>query len=411
MDILFLFIGLLIGLAVGFLIARNRVAALETRVQMLDEQHSQALAERDRSSSELLAAQEQRFNEAMARMTEQMKNATADMLRQRQQEFAASSSRDLGQIVTPLCETIDKMKQAINDNTLRQTSMTTEMKSTMEHMMRHSQAAKESADQLARVFKFGNKMQGDWGETVLEELLQTQGLTRGVHYDTQATLRDSHGNAVKGDEGERMRPDVILHLDQHREVIVDSKVSLSAFIDFVNEEDPAKRQQHLKAHVDSINRHVKELARKNYSAYVQPPKVKMDYVIMFVPHSGALWTALNHQPDLWRKAMEQNVFIADEQTLYAALRIIDLTWMQITQNQNHEKVYALADEMLNRVGQFWKQFEAIGKNLKQATASYDEASKKITDGGKSINTTARQLMELGARASDKNPLPQSHPNP
>ena len=127
---------------------------------------------------------------------------------------------------------------------------------------------------------------------------------------------------------------------------------------------------------------------------------------MFVPHTGALWTALNAQPDLWRTAMETNVFIADEQTLFAALRIINLTWTQIVPAQNHEKVYTLANEMLNRVGQFWKEYEAMGKALSKLNEAYEDGRKKITEGGQSINTTANQLIKLGAKQSDKNPLPQ-----
>ena len=203
-----------------------------------------------------------------------------------------------------------------------------------------------------------------------------------------------------------LRPDVILHLDQRREVIIDSKVSLTAFIDYVNAETEDERQRCLKLHLDSLTKHVKELSSKDYSSYIKSPKVKMDYVIMFVPNTGALWTALNAQPDLWRRSMEKNVFIADEQTLFAALRIINLTWTQIAQAQNHERVFELANEMLNRVGQFWKEYEAMGKALKKVSEAYESGRNKITDGGTSINTTANKLIKLGAKQSDKNPLPQ-----
>ena len=366
----------------------------------------EALAAQEKRHTEALAAQQARFDEMMDKVSVQVKSATDDMLKQRQKEFAESSNTNLGQIVNPLRETIEKMKQAMNENTLKQTSMSTEMRTNIEHMMRQSAAAQRSAEELTRVFKHGTKVQGDWGETVLDELLEAQGLTRGIHYDTQAVIRDAEGRTVKTEEGSLMRPDVILHLDQRREVIIDSKVSLTAFIDYVNAETEEARQQYLKAHIDSLQKHVKELSVKDYSSYIQPPKVKMDYVIMFAPHTGALWTALNAQPDLWRRAMDKNVFIADEQTLFAALRIINLTWTQIAQAQNHEKVYALANEMIDRVGQFMKKYQAIGKALDSAAKAYEDGEKKLLPGGQSILQTCGKLVKLGAKQSDKNPLPQ-----
>lgn len=430
MEVVFILIGVVLGAVIGFLMGRSRSNALSVKLaieekelervkSLMDElkEHNQAaLNAKDQAHKELLRAQEerhqeaveameQRFRETMDKVTAQVKTATESMLKDRQKEFAESSSNNLGQIVTPLRETIEKMKRAMDENTAKQTSMSGEMKANIENMMRQSMAAKESTDELTRVFKHGAKVQGDWGETILDELLQSQGLTNGIHYDTQATIKDASGNTVKTEEGGLMRPDIIMHLDQRRELIIDSKVSLTAFMDYVNADNEDDRQRYLKLHVESIQKHVKELSMKDYSSYIQPPKVKMDYVIMFVPHTGALWTALGAQPDLWRRAMEKNVFIADEQTLFAALRIINLTWTQIIQAQNHEKVYALANEMLNRVGQFWKEYEAMGRALKKVNEAYENGQKKISDGGQSINTTANQLIKLGARQSDKNPLP------
>ena len=369
-------------------------------------QQQKALAEKDAAWNDIMKGQEQRFNETMARMSEQMKNATADMLKDRQKEFADSSNQQLGQIVNPLRETIDKMKQTMADTTLKQTEMSSVLKDNIERSMQQAMAAKKSAEELANALKHGSKVQGDWGEAVLDELLTSQGLVRGIHYDTQAVIRDAQGNTAHTDDGATLRPDVILHLDQRREVIIDSKVSLTAFLDYANADNEADRQRFLKTHIDSLQKHVKELSTKDYSAYVQPPKVRMDYVIMFVPHTGALWTALNAQPDLWRKAMEQNVFIADEQTLFAALRIISLTWTQIRQAENHEQVYRLANEMLDRVGQFMKKYTAIGKALKTATTAYDDAERKLQPSGQSILQTCAKLQKLGAKQSDKNPLPQ-----
>jgi DNA recombination protein RmuC len=349
---------------------------------------------------------EKHYRELMSMFAAQVKSATDDMLRERQKEFAETSNTSLGQIVTPLRETIDRMKQAMTENTLKQTEMGGQMRAYVEQMISQSQAARQSAEELTRAMKHGTKVQGDWGERVLGELLESQGLTQGVHYDVQTYIRDRNGDIIKSDDGAMMRPDVILHLDQRREVVIDSKVSMTAFIDYVNAETDEQRDSCLKAHVDSLQKHVRELATKDYSHYIQPPKVRMDYVIMFVPHSGALWTALNAQPDLWRRAMERNVFIADEQTLFAALRIVQLTWTQIAQAQNHEKVYALATEMLDRVGQFMKKYQAIGKALETAQKAYEDGEKKLQPTGQSILQTCAKLNKLGARISDKNPLPQ-----
>lgn len=363
------------------------------------------LEEKERVHQEALRTQQHQFNETMEKVSAQMKVATDEMLKQRQKEFADASNQNLGQIVNPLRETIDQMKQVMAENTEKQTQMGGEMKANIENMMRQSEAAMRSADELNRTFRLGNRVQGDWGETILDELLENQGLKRGIHYDTQPYIRDAAGNIIHTESGSTMRPDVILHLDQRREVIIDSKVSLTAFMDYANATTEEERKRLLKSHIDSLKSHVRELSIKDYSAYIKPPKARMDYVIMFVPHSAALWTALNAQPDLWRNAMAQNVFIADEQTLFAALRIINLTWTQIAQAQNHEKVYALANEMLERVGQFMKKYDAIGQALKRATQAYEEGGNKLAPTGQSILTTCAKLQKLGAKQSDKNPLP------
>ena len=353
----------------------------------------------------VLAAQQAKFDETVGKMTAQLKAATEDMLKQRQKEFSDSSKENIGQVVTPLKETIEKMKQALNDTALKQSQINGEMKAGIENMMRQSEAARKSADELANALRHGTKVQGDWGEAVLDELLRSQGLTPGVHYDVQAVLKDASGRTVYNEQGSMLRPDVILHLDESRDVIIDSKVSLSAFVDYVNAETEEDRQRYLKEHLASLNQHVKELSQKDYSSYVQPPKIRMDYVIMFVPHTGALWTALNIQPDLWRKAMEKNVFIADEQTLFAALRIINMTWTQIAQVRNHEKVFELANEMIDRVGQFMKKYEDIGSALEKAQKAYEEGGRKLQPGGQSIITTCGKLQKLGARNSLRNPVP------
>ncbi len=363
-----------------------------------------AKEEAARWHKEAMEALQARFDETMEKVSAQMKSETAEMLKARQKEFSETSHLSLGQIVDPLKENIAELRKAMEEGNKEQAERNGEMRERIRSLMEHSDAARKSAEELAAAFKHGSKMQGDWGETILEELLASQGLTKGVHFDTQPVIRDGDGKTVRNDDGSFMKPDVILHLDERREVIIDSKVSLTAFVDYVNADSDADRQIHLKAHLESIRKHVKELAAKDYTSYVRPPKVTAGYVIMFVPNMGALWTALNAEPDLWRKAADRNVYIADEQTLYGALKIVSMTWTQVAQAQNHEKVYELANEMIDRVGLFMEKYEAVGKALQKAAEEYDDGMKKLQPQGKSILNTSAKLIRLGAKNSGKHPV-------
>lgn len=377
---------------------------LEQTKEDLNRSKAEEIAARDKANKEAMDLLQQRFDETMAKVTAQVKSDTADMLKAHQKEFTQSSNLSIGQIVDPLKQNIVELKKAMEDGNKEMAERNGEMRERIKALMEHSDAARKSADELAAAFKHGNKIQGDWGETILEELLASNGLTRGIHFDTQAVIRGKDGKVIKNEDGSIMRPDVILHLDERREVIIDSKVSLTAYVDYVNAENDTDRKIHLKAHVDSIKKHVKELAAKDYSSYIESPKVTAGYVIMFVPNIGALWTALDAEPDLWRKAAENNVYIADEQSLYGALKIVSLTWTQVAQAQNHEKVFELANEMIDRVGMFMEKYEGIGKALKKASEEYEDGKKKLIPQGQSIINTSGKLIKLGAKNSDKHTI-------
>ncbi len=428
-----LLIGILIGAAVAAIVTSmvasskskaREASAIASATDQVREQVTAAVREEEQAQAreqmefvresyeKQLSDQQQRFDQVMNNMKENLvssvkdnvKAATEDMLKARQKELAEANNTNLGQIVNPLKENIAELKKAMDAGAKEQAERNGELRENIKNLMQHSDAARKSADELAAAFKHGSKIQGDWGETILEELLTAQGLTEGVHYDTQATIVDADGKVVKSDEGHIMRPDVILHLDERREVIIDSKVSLTSYVEYVNAETQEEKDRYLKLHIDSLRAHVKELAKKDYSRYVQAPKVSAGYVIMFVPNTGALWTVLNAEPGFWREAAEQNVYIADEQSLFAALKIVNLTWTQVVQNQNHEKVYALAQEMIERVGMFMDKYKAMGTALDKARSEYDDGIKKLSPEGQSIQNTAKKLIALGAKNSAKHPL-------
>ncbi|MBP9993086.1 MAG: DNA recombination protein RmuC [Bacteroidales bacterium] len=395
MEIILAFTGgAAVAALISWLIARSIVKA---RI----EETKRDMRERNEEAMSMLQSN---FNETIAKVSAQVKSETGEMLKARQEEFSISSSRSLGQIVDPLKENIAELRKAMEAENKEQAERNGEMKERIRNLMIHSEAARKSADELAAAFKHGSKVQGDWGETILEELLTSQGLTKGIHFDVQAVIRDRDGKALHSETGGTVRPDVILHLDEHRDVIIDSKVSLTAYVDYVNATEQTQRENFLKAHVDSLKRHVKELSAKDYSSYIQPPKVSVGYVIMFVPNVGALWSALNAEPSLWRRAAEMNVYIADEQSLYGALKMVSLTWTQVAQARNHEKVYELAGEMLERVGMFMERYEAVGKAIDKAKEEYDNGMKKLSPQGQSILNTSGKLISLGAKSSDKHPL-------
>lgn len=366
--------------------------------------HNQVMEETKQSYQKLIDEQElrhnndtkaleSRFSETIKALKEQVENTTNTMLKQRQEEFSTSSTKNIDSIVKPLKETIDKMKEEMAKNSSVQTSMSAEIKANMEHMIRQSIDAQKSAEELTRAFKHESKTQGAWGEVVLSNLLKKQGLTEGKDFETQYTMKDEDGRTIVSEDGNRMIPDVLLHLDDKRDVIIDSKVSMTAFINYANAEDEITRRQFLKEHIGSLRKHVEELSAKNYTQYQINPH--LDFVIMFVPQVPALWAAMQEEPSLWQDAMQKKVFIADEQTLYAALRIIRITWTHIDQEQNHRRIYELAQEMIERTGNFLSEYDSVGRNIRLALDSFDSSRKKLLPGGRSIGTTASQILALG----------------
>ncbi len=364
-----------------------------TVVDELKQNHQTLLDEQDRRHRSDTEALEKRFTDTIKALREQVENTTNTMLKQRQEEFSDASTKNIDSIVKPLKETIDKMKEEMAKNSTVQTNMSAEIKTNMEHMIRQSIEAQKSAEELTRAFKHESKTQGDWGEVVLSNLLEQQGFTLGKDFEVQAVMRDADGQTIRPDEGENLRPDVLLHLDDKRDVIIDSKVSMTAYIDYANAGDELTKRLFLKEHIASLKKHVDELSAKNYTQY--QTNSHLDFVIMFVPHVPALRDATQEEPTLWQDAMQKKVFIADEQTLYAALRIIRITWTHIDQEQNHKRLFELAQEMLERTGNFLKEYDTIGESLQDALDAFESSRKKLLPGGRSIGTTANQILKLG----------------
>lgn len=425
--------GLLAGLVVAYLWMRTKVAPLRATLVLreeeceslkqknvqLESENRQLTADVQVAGKELSLLQDQtrkenemrtrQFEEQLRLVREQLQNATQELLKQRVQELSVQNTTQMNAIIRPLKETISDMKTAMDQSRDTHNKNTASLEKAIEEVMKRTVEIGAEADKLAHALRNENKMQGNWGEMILDELLESQGLKEGVHYEKQVTLRDRSGKAILNEEtGRRMIPDTILHYPDGKDAVIDSKVSLTAFVDYQNAETDEERAEALQRHVRSVRQHVAELARKDYSAYIKSPRQALNYVIMFVPNEGALQLALSEAPDLWRDAFSKGVFVTGEQNLTAALRIIQIAWTQMQQAQNQEAIYDSARMLLDRVADFIGYFETVGQKLQDASAFYTKAADKLKDGRLSVVGAANKLIKLGAKASAKKNIPEEN---
>ncbi|MBQ9498642.1 MAG: DNA recombination protein RmuC [Bacteroidaceae bacterium] len=377
---------------------RDLRALKESQGKELELLHRQMEQERAERTKQL--------QDQLALVKEQLTTTTQEMLRQRTADLHQANAQQMGAIINPLKETIREMKSSMESSRDQNNKNTAALEEQIKQMLSSAQNIGAKADHLADALRNENKIQGNWGETILSELLQSQGLKEGIHYDVQAVLRDDRGTALLNEEtGSKMIPDVVLHYPDGKDVVIDSKVSLTAFLEYMEADDETRKKEALGRHLNSMIQHVKELSKKNYSSYIKNGHQSLDYVIMFVPNESALQLALLNNTHLWRDAFDKGVFVTSEQNLIAALRMIQLAWTQELQHQNQERVYELANQLIDRVADFNERFEKLGDGLDALQRQYEEARKKLNTGRQSLLGPARQLVELGAKENPKRPLP------
>ena len=322
------------------------------------------------------------------------------------------NKENMGTITQPLKDAISEMRKAINENTKDHTEQSASLKEQLRMMMESNREIGEKAENLANVLRRDNKVSGNMGEIILGDLLASQGLTEGIHYEVQARLRDELGRPLKNeDTGKEMQPDVILHYPQGQDAIVDSKVSLVAYEKYVNAETPEEKDRYLQEHIKSVRSHVNELARKDYSKYIKNGRETVDFVIMFVPFESSLQLALANDPTLWRDAFERKVFITGEQNLLGILHMIHIAWVQNQQAENQEKVFGIAEQLLDRLGDFIQRYQKVGEQLDQAHRAYEAAGNKLFSGRQSVVQKGRELIDLGGKENPNRKIPKAEERP
>lgn len=343
-------------------------------------------------------AQNQQQEKSLELLKQQMTNMAQLIMEQNAKKLKEDNAEHIGHVTQPLKDAISDMRRALDDNAKESVERATSLKELLGQMMKSNREIGEKAESLTNVLRRDNKVQGNMGEIILGDLLNSQGLTEGIHYEVQARLRDEAGRPLRHDEtGREMQPDVILHYPQGQDAIIDSKVSLAAYERYVNAQTPEERENSLREHLRSVRAHVNELARKDYSKYVKPPRKAVDFVIMFMPFESSLQLALANDPSLWREAFERKVFITGEQNLLGILHVIHIAWVQNQQAENQQKVFGLAEQLLDRLGDFIKRYNDLGELLARAQKQYDFANNKLAVGAQSVTKKGRELVDMGAK--------------
>jgi len=323
---------------------------------------------------------------------------------EKSKNLSLSNEKDIKTILDPLKVKMDEFKKTVEETKDKSIKNNASLEEQIKAMMDQTGRISKEASNLASAFRGSNKVQGNWGEVILKSLLERMGLKEGEHFVCQETIRDEDDKAViNEDSGKRMVPDVIVYLPEKRAVVIDAKVSLTAFSDYCSADDDQQRDEAEKRHNISVISHYKELAAKSYSRYVkqQTNFSSLDYVIMFMPNESAFQLFYQKNKALWQEAFEKNVIITGEANLFAMLKIIDATWVQIQQQKDVEKMKVAASELLDVVGKFGEQFVSVGDSLTKSMDAYQSAKDRFigrTSRSKSISRAAMKLKKLNVES-------------
>ena len=393
----------------------EQLADATSRVRHLEAENKELHAKAETQGREL-ELMHQQMEEVRGEKQEEQQKRDAQFMTMAQQvlEHSASKLKEsnteaMTGITQPLKDAIANMQKAISENQKESAAHSASFREQMIQMMQQTQQLGEKTEGLANVLRRDNKVSGNMGEIILGDLLASQGLTEGIHYEVQARLRDEMGRPLKHDEtGREMQPDVILHYPQGQDAIVDSKVSLVAYEKYVNAQTPEEKERFLQDHIKSVRQHVNELARKDYSKYIKNGRETVDFVIMFVPFESSLQLALANDPTLWREAFEKKVFVTGEQNLLGILHMIHIAWVQNQQAENQEKVFGLAEQLLDRLGDFVQRYNDLGSKIEAVQKAYENTNNKLITGRQSVVQKGRELIDLGAKenANRKIPMPE-----
>jgi DNA recombination protein RmuC len=400
MDLILLFGGIALGVILGWAVARFRMQAELARQALSDQSASldlrmelaRAQAEHA-AADEKLAAQKLEF-ESLRRQSEAMfRNLANEILEEKSRRFTEQNKTNLAEILAPFSERIKDFERTVSDAHLSDAKERASLVEQIRNLHQLNQTMSKEANNLTNALKGQSKTQGNWGEFVLERLLEKSGLMKGREYAAQASMVDA--------DGRRFQPDIIIHLPDDKHLVIDSKVSLNAYERFSSAETDEERADALKEHLFSIRRHMKELGEKNYQSLYGLRS--LDFVIMFVPVEPAFIEAVNNDSELFTDAYERNIIIVAPSLLLATMRTIASIWRQERHNTYAAEIARQAGDLYDKFVGFAEDLAQLGRQIDQTKNSHTEAMKKLSEGSGNIVRRIERLKTLGARTSKSIP--------
>ena len=380
--------------------------AHEQQTEQLNIAHEQQLKQMANAHDAQIAAlkkmNEEQVKGQLELIREQMQTTSEKVLKQRQEELGEQNKEQVSKIIDPLQKSLKDMQEALDKTKEQQTEALTRLDESIKINMQKSIAIGETADRLTRALTGEVKVQGNFGELKLKQLLEDLELKEGEQFDTQETLRGKDGRIAKGDDGRGLIPDFILHFPHNRHVVVDSKMSLTDYERYMNAEDGSPEKSiYLKAHIDSVRAQVKRLAKKEYTKYLPEGYNRLNFAIMYVPIEGALNLALLNDQTLWREAYDEGVMILGPQTMYMNLRVLEMMWTQVRQLKNQQAVMDAANVIIERVQDFGMRFMDVESSMQDTIKKITRLKITTADSGPSIITAAKNLLKAGAKENKK----------
>lgn len=356
------------------------------------------LEEAKAQTEEALKAAEQQQREMLKQNEANFKVLANDIMERHSTTLREQNEQRIGEILKPLKENIDRFRDEVNKCYNSEARERFSLQEKIKDLIEANNNIGREARELATALRGNSKKQGDWGEFVLESILERSGLRKGEEFTVQETT-GADGATLRDDEGRLLRPDVVVHYPDGRAMVIDSKVSLTAFTDYVNAEDPERQDAYGKLHLASVVKHINELSDKKYQDYVG--RERLDFVMMFIPNEGAYSAAMTLDPTLWQKAYDKRVLIVSPTQLIGSLRLISQLWSHDRQTRNAIDIAEKSGQMYDKFVGFVTDMERIEKGLTAARTAYDGAMNKLRDGRGNLITRAENLRKLGVKASKR----------